>query len=1114
MTKLNSLILLVGLLFVVTNTSAQSCQSIWTTQSGSISGEKLFSDNSLNATSITLLTPGAIPASTIFLPGETVSVIFPTSGSHTITYIASNPSTSCSDSVVSSVQTCLISPPIVSIGTNPGEFTVTDPAINSPGESGSIQFNLAGGMNSSITGTTDLYYPTTSTTLVSNSNGPHAFWYHTYSGSGSCYDSILVSFDITNVTSCQAGIAAYPATWISAGAFYLYDQSANNSFGTFNCVGATPSIVNFSPWNGTVGTSITFSANGSYPYTYVTYDSISNCTDSINGVINVTGYPLPCTLQAGVNVTYLNPNPQYYHLSDNSINFPGVGTLAFTPDPGINSYSTSIFSPGNYALSFNSNGVYYYSYTITDGPCSSTINDSIVVFSYPSGSPCQADVEWVVGPGPGQVTLTDVSTNYTTGTFYCADAIPQTSIVVPGGSTIIEFSANASFQYVYSTENSGTACTDSILAMLTVTGVPCPPMSTVQWSTTNIPGEVIFQDLNLTALDWSSVRFLNSSNGFLYPTYLITPGDSTYASISANGTYVFSYKIYNSQTNCVDSILDSLVISSFTGCQAGLTYSESTPGIIQFSDQSTNVQLGELFCIGAVIPTYSLTINPINSQNYGSIEFATNGTYPYTYVTHNTATGCSDTITGFFIITGFPTPCTVQAGLTITPGVAIGEFLLTDNSTGGAASSYFEAGNGLPAIAVLPNSSASVNYSTNGAYSYVYTVYDSVGMCPDTLFGTLFVLNFPLPCATQALLTVNPGSNPGGFTLIDSSLNASNGTFYSTNSSGVVTLSSGASVAIDYTSNGWHAYTYIVFDSTGVCSDTLLGSIYVSGVNCGVFAGLIIVPTANAGEYTLTDNSTAGTYSYFHSGISWVGAQILPNNSITFSYPSDGTYDYKYVVYDSVTLCSDSLVGTLVVTGVIPPSNCSASFTLFQDTLNASQYYCWNTAVNSTGGTSGLDYLWDFGDGSTSTQAYPTHTYGSLGDFILCLTITEPINGCVSVYCDTVAVIVKASGTTINVLPPGANVGLEEQAIFSSITVYPNPSDGNFTLNLESKRNSVIELQIVSVSGQVLFMSDENLSVGTNEIEISKPDLSNGLYLIQLSDPETGAIEIVRFIKK
>ena len=73
---------------------------------------------------------------------------------------------------------------------------------------------------------------------------------------------------------------------------------------------------------------------------------------------------------------------------------------------------------------------------------------------------------------------------------------------------------------------------------------------------------------------------------------------------------------------------------------------------------------------------------------------------------------------------------------------------------------------------------------------------------------------------------------------------------------------------------------------------------------------------------------------------------------------------------------------------------------------------------------------------------------------------------------------------------------------------------GVFKLRLDSKMKTSFELEILSSTGQVLYVSSEEISEGLNEISINQPDLSNGLYLIKLKNSETGVLETIHFMKK
>jgi PKD repeat protein len=53
--------------------------------------------------------------------------------------------------------------------------------------------------------------------------------------------------------------------------------------------------------------------------------------------------------------------------------------------------------------------------------------------------------------------------------------------------------------------------------------------------------------------------------------------------------------------------------------------------------------------------------------------------------------------------------------------------------------------------------------------------------------------------------------------------------------------------------------------------------------------------------------------------------------------------------------------------------------------------YAWQTAVftNSSTGSPPLTYLWNFGDGVTSTAENPTHFYADPGAYSVMLTVTN-----------------------------------------------------------------------------------------------------------------------------
>ncbi len=63
-----------------------------------------------------------------------------------------------------------------------------------------------------------------------------------------------------------------------------------------------------------------------------------------------------------------------------------------------------------------------------------------------------------------------------------------------------------------------------------------------------------------------------------------------------------------------------------------------------------------------------------------------------------------------------------------------------------------------------------------------------------------------------------------------------------------------------------------------------------------------------------------------------------------------------------------------------------------------------NGNINNTPGgvPSGITALWDFGDGTTSTDLNPAHTYAdsASGVYTVCLTVTDTIENCTETYCE------------------------------------------------------------------------------------------------------------------
>lgn len=138
----------------------------------------------------------------------------------------------------------------------------------------------------------------------------------------------------------------------------------------------------------------------------------------------------------------------------------------------------------------------------------------------------------------------------------------------------------------------------------------------------------------------------------------------------------------------------------------------------------------------------------------------------------------------------------------------------------------------------------------------------------------------------------------------------------------------------------------------------------------------------------LTDNSILGSgaiasYQWaFGDGNSAAGPNV--NNQ----YSAAGSYDVTLSVTD-VNGCSDLVtIPNYITVQDIGVVNFSASQRNWCDTPFTV------TFTDLTVMNPNHTYLWDFGDGNTSTSQNPTHTYTTLGNFNVQLTVTDAVTGC------------------------------------------------------------------------------------------------------------------------
>lgn len=226
------------------------------------------------------------------------------------------------------------------------------------------------------------------------------------------------------------------------------------------------------------------------------------------------------------------------------------------------------------------------------------------------------------------------------------------------------------------------------------------------------------------------------------------------------------------------------------------------------------------------------------------------------------------------------------------------------------------------------------------------------------------------------------------------------------------------------------------------------------------------------------------------------------------TYSANGNYTVCLTTISSdscaSTFCSTVNISCLGGGGGTP---CQASFTSasYPDSTGGTVMYITNTSTVSPG----MSYFWDFGDGNTSTDQYPVYAYTADGTYILCLTISD--SSCTSTYCDTIVVTGSQNGFTL-VANPAASASVENLELISGVQLYPNPTNHNLILNMESAEATEIEVSIVNVTGQVVGHSIHQIGTGSNEIKLYTEELMKGYYFVKIN-ASIANVEAIRFIK-
>jgi PKD repeat protein len=198
-------------------------------------------------------------------------------------------------------------------------------------------------------------------------------------------------------------------------------------------------------------------------------------------------------------------------------------------------------------------------------------------------------------------------------------------------------------------------------------------------------------------------------------------------------------------------------------------------------------------------------------------------------------------------------------------------------------------------------------------------------------------------------------------------------------------------------------------------------------------------------------------------------------------------------------------------------TGCQAGFWVLQayegDSLSGEvtpiPYELW--VWNLSNGTSPFQFLWNFGDGTSSTDPYPTHVYAQSGPYQLCLTLTDAA-GCTSTSCDSVSIdgnglydgmapVEEAArnGFTIRVVSQQPT-GIADRPAFTETRLWPNPVNDVLNIRFNTSLRGNLPMSVIDVNGREVLVANAMIADGTNQLEVATGALPAGMYMLRMGN--------------
>lgn len=770
---------------------------------------------------------------------------------------------------------------------------------------------------------------------------------HTYNFTGD-YTIQLAAFIAGGTASCT-DTATIPV-------HVLPSPTANFNFDNNNgCDSLTVNFTNFSSansvsWSWDFGNGNTsnlqnppqqfYPAPGNYTV-ILDVSSINGCTNSLTQTIDVFQSPIPAFTPTSV---CMNEIASFTDLSTSSAGDPII-TWGWD------------FGDGNSSSQQNPTHIYTAAGPINVILDISTVNcaaSDTVVVTVETAPVATFSPSVIAGCSPLTVNFNN-SSSANAVSFYWDFGNGDTSTV-----------ANPTYVYV---NNSGLDTTFNVM-MIAQTLFGC--VDTIYDSVTVYPNPIAsYTDDAVLDCAPLIVDFTNTSIGGV--SYLWDFGDGSPTETTVNPTHT-----YNNLTQFIDNNLVTLIVTSLNGCtdtiiDSVLVFPEPQFGFSTNPDSGCS-PLPVIFpsVIGAVQYVWDFgdggtSVGPTPTHTY--VNTTTNNV---TYIIELIATspfGCVDTTYGQVLI--FPNPI-AQFTIDSTVGCHPLAVNFTNTSTGGSIF-HWDMGDGTTFDTLVSNFGHTFLNSTGIQQSYqIELVAETTKGCKDTTTQSVTVY----PEVIAAFNSDTAGCSPFNVNFVNTSTGAVNFSWdFGDGSPGDIA----PSPSHQYVNNGVIDVVYtatLIIQSAFGCFDTIQQNITVYATPQASFIPTPLLQMFPNTTVSFNNTTPVGgwTYAWNFGDTTFSSLQ----NPAPHIYGVWGTFDITLIA--SSANCIDSVTQTITIDAPQPIADFTGPA---QGCRPLDVQFVNNSQFSDT-------YLWNFGDGATSTQQSPNYTYYNAGTYTVTLTAFGP----------------------------------------------------------------------------------------------------------------------------